>query len=85
MRIARALPPSLKARTLELAYTTDGQYELHLQPKGTVLLGSADDIRDKLIATLTVLDKVDPDTLETLDVRSPANPVTKPSLTGATP
>ena len=61
VRIARALPPSLKARTLELAYTTDGQYELHLQPKGTVLLGSADDIRDKLIATLTVLDKVDPD------------------------
>ena len=48
-----------------------------------MILGSADDIRDKLIATLTVLAKVDPNTLETLDVRSPTNPVTKPSLTGA--
>jgi len=79
VRIARALPLSLRARTLELAFTQNGEYELHLQPKGTVVLGTADDIRDKLIATLTVLAKVDPKTLETLDVRSPANPVTKPS------
>lgn len=85
VRVARALPPSLKARTLALTVTPEGEYALRLQPQGTVLLGSADDIRDKLVATLTVLAKVDSKTLETLDVRSPANPVIKPALTGSTP
>ena len=52
--------------------------ELHLQPQGTVLLGQPDAIRDKLIATLTVLGKLDPATVGTIDVRAPADPVTEP-------
>jgi hypothetical protein len=78
VRVARALPPSLKARTGEMALDADGNLELHLQPQGTVLLGQPDAIRDKLIATLTVLGKLDPATVGTIDVRSPADPVTQP-------
>ena len=78
MRVARALPPSLKARTGEMAVDADGNLELHLQPQGTVLLGPPDAIRDKLIATLTVLGKLDPATVGTIDVRAPADPVTQP-------
>ena len=64
VRVARALPPSLKARTLEMAFDADGgAASCTCSRKGTVLLGSADAIRDKLIATLTVLAKVDPATL----------------------
>lgn len=82
VRVARALPPSLKARTGEMAVDADGNLELHLQPQGTVLLGQPDAIRDKLIATLTVLGKLDPATVGTIDVRAPADPVTQPAAAG---
>ncbi len=75
VRTVRALPPTLKARTLSIVVDADGNLSLRLQPKGTVLLGSPDALRDKLIATLTVLNQVDPATVGTLDVRAPADPV----------
>ena len=45
-----------------------------------MLLGQPDAIRDKLIATLTVLGKLDPATVGTIDVRAPADPVTQPPV-----
>jgi cell division protein FtsQ len=75
VRVASALPPTLKAKTLEIAFDADGNLELHLTPKGTVVLGTTEALRDKLISTLTVLDKADPATLGTIDVRSPTDPV----------
>jgi cell division protein FtsQ len=88
VRVAQALPPSLKARTYEIAFDGAGNLELHLQPRGTVLLGSPDALRDKLVAALTVLERTNPATLGVLDVRAPAKPVTTPTttpLTGGAP
>jgi cell division protein FtsQ len=82
VRVARALPPTLKARTGEMAVDADGNLELHLQPQGTVLLGPPDAIRDKLIAALTVLGKLDPASVGVVDVRAPADPVTEPAGAG---
>ena len=53
-----------------------------------MLLGSPDDLRDKLISVLAVLHDVDPASIGTLDVRAPAKPVCEPackSLTTAVP
>jgi hypothetical protein len=44
-------------------------------PYALVHLGSTDDVDDKLIATATVLDQVDPTCLAAIDVRVPAKPV----------
>jgi cell division protein FtsQ len=85
VRVARGLPPTLASRTLELAVDANGNVELHLQPKGKVVLGTADQLRDKLIAAVTMLSRVDPNTLVTLDVRAPATPVVDPALTGGPP
>ncbi len=81
VRVARALPPTLAARVGELRLTANGEMTLVLQPSGTIVLGTSDAIRDKLIAALTVMARVDPAKVGTIDVRSPASPV----LTGGAP
>lgn len=73
--VANALPPELRVRTAELVVAEDGSVSLRLVPRGVVLLGPPNDLRAKLVAVLTVLADVDPDTLETLDVRVPNAPV----------
>ena len=63
VRLAPALPRRAEGQgRSRSASTTDGRAASSTcSPQGTVLLGSADDMRDKLIAVLTVLHKVDPD------------------------
>jgi cell division protein FtsQ len=87
-RLVRVLPDELRAKVVEVGVNEVGELELHLRPQGTVLLGSSDAMRDKLISVLAVLHDVDPASIGTLDVRAPAKPVCEPackSLTPATP
>jgi cell division protein FtsQ len=87
-KLVRVLPDELRSKVTEVGVNENGELELHLTPQGTVLLGSADDVRDKLISVLAVFHDVDPATIGTLDVRAPAKPVCEPackSLTTAAP
>ena len=87
-RLVRVLPDELRAKVTEVGVNESGELELHLRPQGTVLLGSADSLREKLISVLAVLHDVDPTSIGTLDVRAPAKPVCDPackSLTAAGP
>jgi cell division protein FtsQ len=87
-RLLRVLPDELRSNVIEVGVNEVGELELHLRPQGTVLLGSSDALRDKLISVLAVLHDVDPTTIGTLDVRAPAKPVCEPackSLTTAAP
>jgi cell division protein FtsQ len=86
--LVRVLPDELRAKVTEVGVNEVGELELHLAPQATVLLGSADNMRDKLISVLAVLHGVDPTSIATLDVRAPAKPVCSPackSLTTAVP
>ncbi len=87
-RLVRVLPDELRAKVTEVGVNESGELELHLMPQGTVLIGSPDSLRDKLISVLAVLHDVDPTSIGTLDVRAPAKPVCDPackSLTTAVP
>jgi cell division protein FtsQ len=87
-RLVRVLPDELRGKVVEVGVNEAGELELHLRPQGTVLLGSTDQLRDKLISVLAVLHQVDPATIGTLDVRAPAKPVCEPAckpLTTAAP
>ena len=87
-RLVRVLPDELRTKVAEVGVNESAELELHLTPQGTVLLGSSDALRDKLISVLAVLHDVDPASIGTLDVRAPAKPVCEPackSLTAATP
>jgi cell division protein FtsQ len=87
-RVVRVLPDELRTKVTEVGVNEVGDLELHLTPQGTVLLGSSDDLRNKLISVLAVFHQVDPATIGTLDVRAPARPVCEPAcktLTEAAP
>jgi cell division protein FtsQ len=87
-RLVRVLPDELRGKVVEVGVNEVGELELHLRPQGTVLLGSSDQLRDKLISVLAVVHEVDPATIGTLDVRAPAKPVCEPAckpLTTAAP
>lgn len=87
-RLVRVLPDELRSKVAEVGVNELGELELHLNPPATVLLGSPDSMRDKLISVLAVLHDVDPTSIGTLDVRAPAKPVCQPackSLTTAVP
>jgi cell division protein FtsQ len=87
-KLVEVLPDELRAKLKEVGVNESGELELHLEPQGTVLLGTPDDLRDKLISVLAVYHQVDPTTIGTLDVRAPAKPVCEPackSLTTAGP
>jgi cell division protein FtsQ len=87
-RLVQILPDELRAKVREVGVNETNELELHLNPSGTVLLGSADNLRDKLVSVLAVFHQYDPTTIDVLDVRAPAKPVcqgTCKSLTAATP
>jgi Cell division protein FtsQ len=87
-RLVLILPDELRAKVREVGVNEANELELHLDPSGTVLLGSADNLRDKLVSVLAVFHQYDPTTIDVLDVRAPAKPVcqgTCKSLTAATP
>src|SRR3954452_15190469 len=67
-RLVRVLPDELGSKVTEVGVNEVGELELHLRPQGTVLLGSSDQLREKLISVLAVLHDVDPASIRTLDV-----------------
>ncbi len=87
-RLVQILPDELRAKVVEVGVNEANELELHLNPSGVVLLGSAENLRDKLVSVLAVFHQYDPTTIDVLDVRAPAKPVcqgTCKSLTAATP
>jgi cell division protein FtsQ len=87
-RLVQILPDELRAKVREVGVNEANELELHLNPSGVVLLGTADNVRDKLVSVLAVFHQYDPTTIDVLDVRAPAKPVcqgTCKSLTAGTP
>jgi cell division protein FtsQ len=70
-----ALPPGspLKLRTIVLA--PDGTLTATLTPNVTVVFGTADVLDAKLLAVRTLLERVDPSSIATMDVRVPDSPI----------
>jgi cell division protein FtsQ len=83
-RLVRVLPDELRTKVTEVGVNESGELELHLTPPATVLLGSPDSMRDKLISVLAILHDVDPASISTLDVRAPAKPVCDPACKSLT-
>lgn len=75
LEVVRALGPALVARTAGVVVVQGGELALKLKPRGTVRLGSAEDLPAKMRAVETVLASLDTSTLSILDVRFPSSPV----------
>ncbi len=74
LEAAAQLPPGLAPRVAKVALGANG-VELHLDPQGIVVVGTAEGLIDKLRAAHSVLSAVDGRTVATLDVRLPNSPV----------
>ncbi len=76
--VAKVLPDELRSHIKQLDVSDTGEVKIELLPSGTVLIGAPSELRDKLVALLTVLHKcgsgAPPDTI---DLQVPS----KPSLT----
>ena len=75
LAVARAIPRDRVTRLRVVARLPDGSLEVRLAPSGVVRLGPPDEIGDKVVAALTVLDQADVADLAVLDVRIPGAPV----------
>jgi len=87
-RLVAILPDELRTKVTEVGLNESDELELHLNTPTTIVLGSSDDLRDKLVSVLALFHQVDPTTIQVLDVRAPAKPVcqgTCKSLTPAAP
>lgn len=73
VELASLLPATLEADVASVRFGDD--IELALFGGGTVLLGDLDDLDDKFLATLTMLDQVPLTCLDHIDVRAPTVPV----------
>ena len=74
VRVASLLPDAL--RPMVSSVRAEGSsVELLLEPRGRAVLGSADDLGEKLTAVQTVLAAVEPGSVSVLDVRVPTAPV----------
>lgn len=79
LAVAAAIPPERVGQTRVVALLADGTIELRLVPVGAgpggvVRFGPPDRIREKLVATYTVLDNTDRRGLAVLDVTVPDAP-----------
>jgi cell division protein FtsQ len=73
VHVAGSLPDSLRPKVTQIGMA-DGVLRLGLDSGTVVILGSADDMADKLTAAAAVLSHADPSKLATLDVTSPHMP-----------
>jgi cell division protein FtsQ len=78
--VAAALPDALRVRLADVAPGPDGII-LRLVDGPQVVLGTTDQLREKLVATLTVLNRLEPGTTGSLDVRVPDRPTLTPDPT----
>jgi cell division protein FtsQ len=74
LAVAAALPPELGSEVGRL-WAEDGSVVLTRRAGGTVRLGSADDLEEKVRALRTITAKVDLSCLDVLDLRVPSAPV----------
>jgi cell division protein FtsQ len=74
LAVALAVPPELEADISGIRFGRDGDLVLSLDPIGVVRLGDADRLADKMVATMTLLARVDDRCLSRIDVRVPAAP-----------
>lgn len=74
VRVAMLLPDGLRPMVSSVRAEGD-KVELLLAPRGRALLGRPEELGEKLTAVQTVLQSVDPASVEVLDVRVPAAPV----------
>lgn len=77
--VSAALPDSLREQTKQLLQDQSG-IKLGLASNVIVIVGSPDDLANKLTSAAAILRTVDQKTIETLDVTSPTLPVTKPRV-----
>jgi hypothetical protein len=75
--VAAALPDALRVRLADVAPGPDGII-LRLVDGPQVVLGSTDQLREKLVAALTVLNRLEAGTGGSLDVRVPDRPTLTP-------
>lgn len=76
LRVAAALPSAIRPRVADVAVHAGGEVELQLVPPGGIVrLGRTDDLRRKLEALATVLERADLSRLAVVDVQVPAAPV----------
>lgn len=82
-KVAGALPASLAPKVSQIGIASDGVLRLGLRAGTIVVLGTSDDLADKLTAAASVLSHVDAATIGTLDVTSPHLPTSTPRSAGA--
>lgn len=73
--VARAIPRDRVTQLRVVAAGADGMLELRIVPGGVVRFGPPTDVEAKVLAALTVLDRVDLRNLREIDVRVPGAPV----------
>ncbi len=78
-RVAQALPPQIKSRLKEIRVSATGSVDVRLTPSGSVLVGSAEGLREKLISAITGLDRCGSGLFESIDVRAAPDIVIAPS------
>lgn len=75
LAVAAAVPADLRPRVSAVQADEQGGVALRLSPAGTVRLGPPRQLEEKFRAALTVLGRIDTQSLSTLDVRIPESPV----------
>ncbi|MGH9280560.1 MAG: cell division protein FtsQ/DivIB [Acidimicrobiales bacterium] len=75
LEVVRSLTPALTARTEAVVVVQTGEIALKLNPRGTVRLGTAEQVSAKVRAIETILASLDTANLAVLDVRFPSSPV----------
>ena len=75
LQLAALLTPGVRARSVAIVTTADGQLQLQLQPQGTVDLGTSEDLAIKVASLVTVMGQVDQRDLCTIRVINPETPV----------
>jgi cell division protein FtsQ len=74
LAVAASLPPALRPAVTAVTASSDGQLTLTLAGGGSAVLGTTDQLSDKLLALTTMLTRVRVGTA-TVDVRVPTAPV----------
>ncbi len=74
LTVAAELYEPVRGAVRSVRAATEG-YVLDLGDAGRVLLGSAEEMAAKVLAVHTIIERVDLRCMDTLDVRSPGNPV----------
>jgi cell division protein FtsQ len=88
LQIARVIPAALPAggpvKLQAIQVAPDGSVAAALAPNITVVFGTADNLNAKLLALSTLLERVEPSTVATIDVRVADSPILTHAGQGST-